>query len=105
MWGKQALSRSSRSLRKWTSDRTNGMYQCRLRSVCGPFSLRCAAVPGNTCVSFANTVATGKLLILVTAKETKLPAQIQCIPSQCTSDCDYGGTDERLRRPIAAAAH
>ena len=88
MRGKQALSRSSRSLRKWTSDRTNGMYQYRLRSVCGPSSVRCAAVFGN--ISFASIVATCNLLILVTAKEIKLPAKMPGISqrNQCTSDCD-----------------
>ena len=102
MWGKQALSRSSRSLRKRTSDCTNGMYQYRLRSVCGPFSLRCAAVLDN--ISFASIVATStcNLLILVTAKEIKLPAKMPGISqrNQCTSKCDYCGTDER--RPILA---
>ena len=97
MWGKQALSRSSRSLRKWTSNRTNGMDQCRLRSVCGSSSVRCAAaVLGN--VSFASIVA--NLLILVMAKEIKLPAKMPGISqrNQCTSECDYSGTDER--RPV-----
>ena len=97
MWGKQALSRSSRSLRKWTSDGTNGMYQCRLRSVCGSSSVRCAAaVLGN--VSFASIVA--NLLILVMAKEIKLQAKMPGISqrNQCTSECDYSGTDER--RPV-----